>query len=167
MTTTIPSGQTTSTSSSPTGPAPAANPAEKPVAYRQLLPEIMATLARVHTQIDEAGLDKKLQHILMLRASQINGCGFCVRLHLKEAREDGVSQQQLDELVIWAQSSAFSPAEKAALAYTEAMTRLLPDTAWRPLRAALRQHFDDRQIALLTMLHGMINFWNRMAISQH
>ncbi|WP_256224334.1 carboxymuconolactone decarboxylase family protein [Pseudomonas sp. CMR5c] len=116
----------------------------------QTIPEIFDSLGQIHGLIDAHGLDRKLHHLVVLRASQINQCGFCVKMHTREAREDGESNERLDRLVVWRHVSDFSAAERAALAWTEALTVLHEGTDFGPLRAALREHFSDAQIAALT-----------------
>ncbi|KAA5842562.1 carboxymuconolactone decarboxylase family protein [Pseudomonas chlororaphis] len=133
----------------------------------QTIPEVFESLGQVHGLIDAHGLARKLHHLVVLRASQINQCGFCVKMHTREAREDGESNERLDRLVVWRHVSDFNAAERAALAWTEALTVLCEDTDFGPLRAALREHFSDAQIAALTADIGMINLWNRLQVSRH
>jgi AhpD family alkylhydroperoxidase len=115
-------------------------------------------------------VDRKLLHLLKLRASQINGCAFCVDMHVKEALDDGEDAQRLHLLAAWRESPLYSDKERAVLAWTESLTRLAdtgaPDADFAPLRA----HFSDAEIVNLTAAIGMINLWNRWAVgfrSQH
>ena len=96
-----------------------------------------------------------------------NVCGFCVKMHTREARQDGETNDRLDRLVVWAHVSDFSEAEKAALAWTEALTLLDPKTDYASLRSRLRQSFSDEEIGALTATIGMINLWNRIQVSAH
>jgi AhpD family alkylhydroperoxidase len=137
------------------------------VRYEQEIPNVLKALADVHPAIDLHGVDKPLQHLVHLRASQINGCHFCIRMHTREALEDGESQQRLERVADWRQSDEFSAREQAAFAWTEALTLLASDTDYGTLRSQLRQHFDDNAIAALTASVGMINVWNRIQISRH
>lgn len=139
----------------------------QPVRYEQEIPEVLAALARVHEIMDKHGLDRTLHHLVLLRASQINRCGFCVEMHTREAREDGETSARLDRVIVWDQVGDFSEREKAALAWTEALTVLDRRTDLAAHRARLRSHFSDEEIAVLTATIGMINLWNRMAISKH
>src|SRR3546814_20824068 len=93
------------------------------IRYQQLLPDVHQALLKVNPAINATGLDHRLQHLVHLRASQINGCAFCVKMHTREAREDGETNERLDRLVVWRHVDDYSPREKAALAFTEAMTR--------------------------------------------
>lgn len=138
-----------------------------PVRYEQEIPEVLAALARVHEIMDKHGLDRALHHLVLLRASQINRCGFCVEMHTREAREDGETSERLDRVIVWDQVNDFSEKEKAALAWTEALTVLDRKTDLAAHRARLRAHFSDEEISVLTATIGMINLWNRVAISKH
>ena len=138
-----------------------------PVRIDLAVPEVFPTLLKVSETIAAQGLDKKLQHLIHLRASQINGCAFCVKMHLREAREDGETQDRLDRLVVWAHVNDFSEAEKAALAWTEALTTLDHKTDYASLRGRLRASFTDKEIGTLTANIGMINLWNRIQVSAH
>lgn len=88
-------------------------------------------------------------------------------MHLREAREDGETQDRLDRLVVWTHVSDFSEAEKAALAWTEALTTLDHKTDYASLRGRLRQSFTDKEIGALTATIAMINLWNRVQVSAH
>lgn len=138
-----------------------------PVRLDLVVPDVIPALLKVREAIDGHGLDKKLHHLVHLRASQINGCAFCVKMHTREAREDGETSDRLDRLIVWAHVSDFSEAEKAALAWTEALTVLDPHTDYASLRGRLRASFTDKQIGALTATIGMINLWNRIQVSAH
>jgi len=133
--------------------------------YQQLLPGVVQALLKVNPAIDAIGLDRPLYHLVVLRASQINGCAHCVKMHTREAREDGETNARLDRLVVWRHVDDYSPREKAALAFTEAMTRLDDQSLLPELRAALREHFSEQEVAALGTYIAMINLWNRIAIS--
>ncbi len=135
--------------------------------YPQSVPDILQTLAAVHPVIDAHGLDKKLQHLVFLRASQINGCAYCVKMHTREAREDGETTDRLDRVVVWRNVGDFSEREKAALAWTEALTYLDRNGDLGSARARLREHFGDEEIGALTAAVAMINLWNRIQGSNY
>ena len=137
------------------------------IRYEQLVPEVVKALRKVNPAIDAVGLDRPLHHLVVLRASQINGCGYCVKMHTREARADGESNDRLDRVVVFEQVSDFSEAEKAALAWTEALTTLDPRADYKALRTRLRAHFTDKEIGLITANIAMINLWNRIGISRH
>ena len=137
------------------------------VIYEQEIPEVMKSMASVHEAMDAHGLDRTIHHLVQLRASQINSCGFCVKMHTREARQDGESNERLDRVVVWDQVSDFSEREQAALAWTEALTVLNPGADLGALRARLREHFSETEIGVVTATVAMINLWNRINISRH
>ena len=129
--------------------------------------DIILALGGVHKAIARHGLEPGLQHLVWLRASQINRCGFCVDMHIREAREDGETAERLDKLIVWDQMAQFSEREKAALAWTEALTGLDPHVDRARLRERLQRHFSEEDIAVLTITIAMINLWNRINVSKH
>ncbi|MEO1250846.1 MAG: carboxymuconolactone decarboxylase family protein [Pseudomonadota bacterium] len=135
--------------------------------YEPTTPDVFQALARVHNVMDAYGLDRKLSHLVLLRASQINRCWFCVDLHTREAREDGETSERLDQVIVWDQSDLFSDKERAALAWTENLTILAPDAQRGALRDRLKAHFSKEEISVLTATIGMINLWNRIQVSRH
>lgn len=138
-----------------------------PIRYDQQLPDVFPALLAVHRAVDTHGLDRTIHHLVLVRASQINGCAHCLKMHFREAREHGETQDRLDRVIVWDHVGDFSEPEKAALAWTEALTMLDRKTDYGSLRARLRLHFSDEQIAALTTTVGMINFWNRLQVSTH
>lgn len=130
----------------------------------EITPEGYAALRGVEAYIRRCGLAPKLMELVKLRASQINGCGFCLDMHSREARRHGETEQRLHVLGGWRDSPLFTPAERAALAWAEVLTLI---STTRPPEAdyeALGQHFSNKEITDLTILIGMINLWNRLAI---
>lgn len=139
----------------------------KPLDYEKDIPDVLAALTDVHRTLDAHGLDRTLHHLVHLRASQINQCAFCIKMHTAEARRDGETNERLDRLVVFEQTGDFSAREKAALAWTVALTRLDAAQHLAPLRARVREHFTDRDIGALTATVAMVNLWNRIQISRH
>ena len=135
------------------------------IRYPQHAPAVMQALARINPAINELGLDPALHHLVVLRASQINGCAHCVKMHTGDARRNGETDERLDRLVVWRHVDDYSPREKAALAFTEAMTRLDDQSQLPALRAALHEHFSEQEVAALGAEVAMINLWNRISIS--
>jgi AhpD family alkylhydroperoxidase len=127
-------------------------------------PDAYKAVLALENYVQGCGLDRRLVHLIKLRASQINGCAFCVDMHVKEARRDGLSEQWLNLLCVWQESPIYDARERALLAWTEAVTRLpqtgAPDADFAPLR----EHFSDDEIANLTLAIGTINLWNRLAV---
>ncbi len=137
------------------------------IRYDQAIPDILQGLETVEQTISRHGFDVSLRHLVKLRASQINQCAFCVTMHTKEARADGESNERLDRLIVWRYVNDFSLREKAALRWTEALTRLHNETDYQTLKSQLQQHFSDHEISTLTAIIIMINLWNRLQVSQH
>ena len=137
------------------------------VKYEQEIPEVLQALAGVNAVIDEQGLDRTLHHLVQLRASQINRCAFCIKMHTREARQDGETNERLDRVIVWEHVNDFSEREKAALAWTEALTVLDARTDFAALRSRLRAQFSDKEIGTLSATVAMINLWNRIQISRH
>jgi AhpD family alkylhydroperoxidase len=119
--------------------------------------------------IDQSSLPKATQELVSLRASQINGCGWCVDMHTKEAAAAGETAVRLNLVAAWRETTVFTEAEQAALALAEEGTRLgdanhgVSDDTW----AQVRKHYDDDQIAALVCLVAMINAANRLAVIVH
>jgi len=135
--------------------------------YQRLIPTALQALGQAQASVDDLGLERRLSHLVRLRASQLNQCAYCVRLHLGEAREDAETEARLDRLEVWRHSADYSAAERAALAWTEALTQLQPHSDYASLRADLREHFDETAIGALTATVAMINLWNRIQVSRH
>lgn len=134
------------------------------VDHSKHIPEIFTALGQAHAAIDAADLDRSLRHLIQLRASQINRCAYCVKMHAHEARQDGETNDRLDRLVIWRQVADFSSKERAALALTETLTLMDHAADMDALRADAREHFSDQQIGALVATIAMINLWNRMEL---
>lgn len=141
------------------------------VKYEREIPEILTQLGKVHTAIQGAieanSLPRAIYHLIQLRASQINGCAYCIKMHLREARADGESNDRLDRLIVWRHVEDFSAAERAALAWAEALTTIDASADYGDLRGDLRAHYDDKQIGTITSVVMMINLWNRLQVSKH
>ena len=134
---------------------------------RTHLPNAMGAFVKVEELIAQSGVDAMLRHLMKLRVSQINGCAFCVEMHTREARADGETNQRLDHLVVWREVDIFTDAEKAALAWAEALTVHGSGVSLDALHKNLQQHFSDEDIANLCTVVAMINTWNRFAIASH
>mgnify|MGYP000269699824 CR=1 FL=1 len=137
------------------------------VRYEQEVGDIVEQLGDVHKLIAKYDLDPKIVHLVEMRASQINQCGFCIKMHSSEAREGGETNERMDRLIVWRQVRDFSAKEKAALAWTEALTLLKSNADYGSLRTDLKLHFSDKEISVLTTVVCMINLWNRFQISKH
>ncbi len=127
-------------------------------------PDAIKAMLAFSAATEKLGLDKPLLELVKLRASQINGCAFCVDMHAADARKGGETERRLHALSVWHETPFFTPRERAALAWTEAVTRIstgVPDD----VHAALAAQFTQKEQMDLTLAISMINCWNRLAIS--
>lgn len=106
-----------------------------------------------------------LAHLVMLRASQINGCAFCVDMHVKEAKIHGDRELRLHHVAVWRESPLFSEQERAALEWTEALTQLSPHGVSDAIYASVREQFSEQELSELTFLVVAINGWNRLNVA--
>lgn len=132
--------------------------------YAVVAPEAIKAMMGLEQAVKDLGLEPKLFHLVKLRASQINGCAFCINMHSREARADGETQQRLDLLSVWREANFFDEREQAALAWTEALTLVsetnAPDADYETMAAV----FDEKERVALTLAIAAINGWNRFAI---
>jgi AhpD family alkylhydroperoxidase len=128
-------------------------------------PHAISALLALEDRIGKSSLEWPLAELVRLRASQINGCAFCVDMHTTDARKSGETDRRLAAVVVWRETPFFTDRERAALEWTEAVTRVsqdhVPDAVWE----AVKPHFSDEEIVDLTLLVSAINSWNRFAIS--
>jgi len=131
----------------------------------QASPVAMKALAALEAHVAGSGLDPKLMELVKIRASQINGCAFCLHMHTRDARANGESEERIYLLDAWRESPLYSAHERAALAWTEAVTLVsqthVPDAVYDEVRA----EFESEELVQLTLLIATINAWNRFAIS--
>jgi len=132
--------------------------------YYQAAPETVKALRAVEAQILASGLEKSLIELVKTRASQINGCAYCIHMHTKDARANGESEERLYLLSAWRESPLYSERERAALAWTEALTLIAKTHAPDEDYEELSRHFTPEEQVKLTLLIGAINTWNRIAI---
>jgi len=127
---------------------------------------VAAALSAMSKAVDAAGLEKPLTELLKMRASQINGCAFCIQYHLNIAREKAVPRAKLDLVAAWHEAPEyFSERERAALAYTEALSAKLHEGVSDALYEKVAQQFPGEQMAFLTAAVANINAWNRIAVA--
>jgi len=132
-------------------------------AFAKATPELTNALRQVGETLRAGSLDRRLVELVWLRVSQINGCGFCLDLHARDALKVGETLQRINCLPGWAEVDLYTPREKAALAWAESLTSL-QDHAPDALYAGLTAHFNEREIAELTFAAALMNAWNRVAI---
>lgn len=130
----------------------------------RIAPEAYKHLLGIGKEI-EIHIDPKLHHLLKLRASQINGCAFCLAMHTDEALRDGESPERLMLLDAWSESSKFTDKERSALAWIEELTLIADSGASSEAFDGLKAHFSEDEIGWLTLVAVSINAWNRIAIS--
>jgi AhpD family alkylhydroperoxidase len=131
----------------------------------QAAPNSMKALAALEAQVANSGLDPTLMELVKIRASQINGCAFCLNMHTQDARAKGESEERIYLLDAWRESPLYTAHERAALAWTEAVTLVsqthVPDAVYEEVRA----EFEPEELVKLTLLVATINAWNRFAVS--
>ena len=128
--------------------------------FMALAPEAYEVVLALGKVAAAAGLDKQLLELIKLRASQINGCAFCVQFHIMEGEKLGVSADKLNLVVVWREAPQFSQRERAALAWTEALT-LLSEGVSDEVYAQASSEFSEKELAYLTSAIASINVWNR------
>ncbi|OWV78375.1 alkylhydroperoxidase [Rhizobium sp. R634] len=132
--------------------------------YAQQSPELFKKFMEFSMALKSSVIDEKLQALVEIRASQINGCGFCLDMHVKQAKIHGESELRLYHVAIWRESNLFIPRERAALAWTEALTKLpeggIPDEIYERVRGQL----SEKEISDLTFVVMAINAWNRVNV---
>ncbi|MGG4450440.1 MULTISPECIES: carboxymuconolactone decarboxylase family protein [Brevibacillus] len=133
--------------------------------HRAANPEALQTMLKLENFVNESGLDKKLIELIKIRASQINGCAFCMDKHTQDARKLGETEQRIYLLSLWRESAVYTEAERAVLALTEAVTVITANGVSEELYQQVREHFDENQYVALIMAINTINSWNRIAIS--
>jgi AhpD family alkylhydroperoxidase len=133
--------------------------------YAKTAPEGVKAMFGLEQYVRNSGLDRSLLELVKMRASQINGCAFCLDMHSKDARAAGETEQRLYALSAWRETPFFTERERAALAWTEAVTRVseshMPDETYE----TVREHFTEKELVDLTLTIVAINGWNRLAIS--
>lgn len=128
------------------------------------LPDAREAMVQLEAVAHHAGIPRDLLELVKIRVSQINGCAYCLDMHTKEARHAGEREQRIYALSVWHEAPFYSPRERAALAWAEAVTKIsegVSDTTY----LVLKEHFSPREIAALTAAVIAINAWNRWAIS--
>jgi len=132
-----------------------------------IVPYAMQAVLAVGAAVNKSGVPQRTLTLMQLRASQINGCGYCVDMHARELRTDGDSEDRISAVAAWRDTPFFTDAERAALALTEAATRIadrgdpVDDATW----AEAARHYDERSLGALVVNIGLINLWNRLNVT--
>ena len=133
--------------------------------YYTVAPDAVRALLGLETYLADSGLGKPLLELVKVRASQLNACPFCLDLHSRHARKGGEDERRLYLLAAWRESPGYTDRERAALAWTDAVTDLSDGHVSDEVFAAVRPHFSDKELADLTLAVAAINAWNRLSIS--
>lgn len=135
------------------------------VAYYEIAADAMKIMMDMEKYTKTTKIDRKLRELIKIRASQINGCAFCINMHTSDARKMGETEQRIYCLNAWEECEFYSPEEKVALELTEHITLIptkrVPDNLYR----RVREHFDEKQYVDLVMIINQINSWNRISIA--
>jgi AhpD family alkylhydroperoxidase len=138
--------------------------------YFKASPDATKAVIALEEYVQNSGLERRFIHLIKLRASIINGCAFCVDMHVKESRHDGLSEQWINLMSVWRESPIYDARERALLGWVDAVTNIaqtgVPDEAYEELKA----HFSEEEMTKVTVAIGAINVWNRLAVgfrSQH
>jgi AhpD family alkylhydroperoxidase len=138
---------------------------EQRLDFYKATPHAIKAMLGLEDRIGKSSLEKSLSELVRLRASQINGCAFCVDMHTTDARKGGETDRRLATVVAWRETPFFTDRERAALEWTEAVTLVahdrVPDAVW----TAVKPHFSEEELVDLTLLISAINSWNRFAIA--
>jgi AhpD family alkylhydroperoxidase len=133
--------------------------------YAKAAPGVYKAMLGLDQYLEDCGLEESLLHLMRLRASQINGCAYCLDMHWKDLRTSGEQEQRLYSLDAWRECPYYTERERAALAWTEAVTLItaghVPDTVYEEALA----HFSERELSDLTLAVTVINTWNRLSIA--
>ena len=133
--------------------------------YWKIAPGGFKAMSSLETYLNGCGLDSGLLHMVKLYASQINGCAYCIDMHWKDARAAGQSEQRLYGLNAWRESPYYTDRERAALEWTEALTRVTNGHVSDAVYETVRTHFSDKELTDLTWAIAAINAWNRVSIA--
>jgi AhpD family alkylhydroperoxidase len=133
--------------------------------YGTWAPGVYDAMDAVDRYLAQSSIDSRLLLLVQLRASQVNGCAYCLNMHWRDLRKQGESEQRLYSLDAWAESPFYSDRERAALAWTDAVTRIADTRAADEVYERCKPHFSDRELADLTFAIAGMNAWNRLSIA--
>jgi len=137
---------------------------QKRVSIYDAEPNAYKAMMGLETYVRHTGIDHKLLHLIKIRASQVNGCAYCINMHTTDARKDGETEQRIYALNAWRETPYFTDEERAVLAFTEAVTLIVnhvPDDVY----TEMTKFFDEQKIAQIIVAIAAINAWNRMGIA--
>ena len=132
--------------------------------FAKASPDAYKAVSALEEYVQNSGLDRRFIHLIKLRASIINGCAYCVDMHVKESRHDGLSEQWINLMSVWRESPVYDDKERALLGWVDAVTNIaqtgVPDAAFEELR----KYFSEDEMTKITVAIGAINVWNRLAV---
>ena len=134
------------------------------IAYAKVAPGALRAMYSLETYLHDCGLEASLIELVKMRASQINGCAYCLDMHSKDARAAGETEQRLYLLNAWREAPFYSKRERAALAWTEALTLVAKNQVPDEVYDEVREHFDEQELVNLSLAIVTINGWNRLAV---
>ncbi len=137
---------------------------EPRIDFYKAAPDGIAAMRGLEHAVNQSGLEASLRELVKLRASQMNGCAYCIDMHTKDARAAGESEQRLYALNAWRETPFYTERERAALEWTESVTNIADGHAPDEVFFRVRQHFNDSELVNLTLAIVAINGWNRLAI---
>ena len=136
-----------------------------PVDYKRSWPEGYRAMSALNQAVQSSGLEHPLLELVKIRASQLNACAYCLDMHTLDARAAGETEQRLNLLAAWREAPVYSPRERAALAWTEALTLVAETHAPDDVYEEARRHFSEEELVKLTWAVVLINGWNRIAVA--
>ncbi|MDO5640680.1 MAG: carboxymuconolactone decarboxylase family protein [Neisseria sp.] len=137
------------------------------LSYPTLGADIFKAMLGVEAALGNSSLDTLLKEIIKIRASQMNGCTFCIDMHIKTARKEGEREMRVHHIAVWRESNLFTERERVALELTEAMTRIAPQGLSDELYAKAQSVFSDKELAEVVFSIAQINAWNRLGVAFH
>ena len=133
--------------------------------YMQAAPEAFRAMLQLSDFVEKSGLEPSLLRLVQIRASQINGCAYCLDMHTQDARAEGESEQRIYLIAAWREAPFYSERERAALEWTEALTLVADDHVPDEVYERIRPHFTDEELVNLTLAVAVINSWNRLNVA--
>lgn len=134
------------------------------IQWGKVAPDAYKALMGLEQAVVKSGLESSLLELVRLRASQLNGCAYCVNMHANDARKAGETEARLQTLCVWEETAAFTPRERAALAWVESLTLLSIQHAPQDKYQALLEYFSEAEVVNLTLAIATINAWNRFGV---
>lgn len=138
---------------------------EQRIEYQKIAQRSFKGMYELEKYVANSELENTLVNLVKIRASQINGCAYCIDMHTKDARQAGETEQRIYSLSVWHESPFYTDREQAALKWTEALTKIADNRVPDELYESVRKHFAKTELTALTMAIIAINGWNRLAIS--